>query len=178
MDIAVLREVLQDPAIYPEPTPTVEIRETHISLVFLTDRYVYKIKKPVDLGFLDFSTLDQRRFYCEQELTLNRRLSSGVYLEVAALHQDDQHYTFGDHGQVVEYAVKMRRLPTERSLEALLHRDAVTEETIEVVARRLSNFHADHPLPMPSESYGTLERIRADWAIPCPNRSTCRSSRR
>jgi aminoglycoside phosphotransferase family enzyme/predicted kinase len=163
MDIAGLREVLQDPAVYPEPTATVEVRETHISLVFLTDRYVYKIKKPVDLGFLDFSTLDQRRFYCEQELTLNRRLSSGVYLEVAALHQDDQHYTFGDHGQVVEYAVKMRRLPTERSLEALLHRDAVTAETIEVVARRLSTFHADHPLPMSSESYGTLERVRADW---------------
>jgi uncharacterized protein len=102
MDIAVLRETLQDPAVYPEPTTTVEVRETHISLVFLTDLYVYKIKKPIDLGFLDFSTLDQRRFYCEQELTLNRRLSSGVYLEVVALHQDDQHYTFDDHGQVVE----------------------------------------------------------------------------
>jgi aminoglycoside phosphotransferase family enzyme/predicted kinase len=163
MDIAVLREVLQDPALYPEPTATVEVRETHISLVFLTDRYVYKIKKPVDLGFLDFSTLDQRRFYCEQELTLNRRLSSGVYLEVAALHQDDQHYTFDDHGHVVEYAVKMRRLPSEHSLEALLHREAVTDETIEVVARRLSTFHADHPLPMSSESYGTLERVRVDW---------------
>jgi aminoglycoside phosphotransferase family enzyme/predicted kinase len=163
MDIAILREILQDPAVYPEPTTTVEVRETHISLVFLTDRYVYKIKKPIDLGFLDFSTLDQRRFYCEQELILNRRLSSGVYLEVAALHQDDQRYTFDDYGQVVEYAVKMRRLPTEYSLEALLQRDAVTEEAIEAVARRLSTFHADHPLPKPSESYGTLERVRADW---------------
>jgi aminoglycoside phosphotransferase family enzyme len=112
MDSAVLREILQDPAVYPEPTTTIEVRETHISLVFLTDRYVYKIKKPMDLGFLDFSTLDQRRFYCEQELTLNRRLSSGVYLDVVALRQDDRHYTFDDHGQVVEYAVKMRRLPT------------------------------------------------------------------
>src|SRR5919108_5928177 len=121
MDSAALREALQNPAVYPEPTTSVELRETHISLVVLTDRYAYKIKRPVNLGFLDFSTLDQRRFYCEQELTLNRRLSSGVYLEVVALHRDGQHYTFDGHGQVVEYAVKMRRLPAESSLEALLH---------------------------------------------------------
>src|ERR671925_1384933 len=142
MEIAVLREVLQDPAVYPEPTTTVEARETHISLVFLTDRYAYKIKKPVNLGFLDFSTLDQRRFYCEQELTLNRRLSSGVYLEVVALHRDGQHYTFDEHGQVVEYAVKMRRLSEGLSLEALLQQDQVTAETMQAVARRLSAFHA------------------------------------
>src|SRR5919108_1813852 len=101
MDTAVLREVLRDRAVYPEPTTAVEARETHISLVFLTDRYAYKIKKPVDLGFLDFSTLEQRRFYCEQELTLNRRLSSGVYLQVVALRRDGQRYTFDDHGEVV-----------------------------------------------------------------------------
>ena len=163
MDIAALREVLQDPAVYPEPTSTVEVRETHISLVFLTDHYAYKIKKPVSLGFLDFSTLDQRQFYCEQELTLNRRLSSGVYLEVVPLCQDDQHYTFGDHGQVLEYALKMRRLPADRSLEALLQSDAVTPEMIQSIARRLAVFHADHPLPRASESYGTVEQVRADW---------------
>jgi uncharacterized protein len=163
MDIAVLREVLQDRAIYPEPTTTVEARETHISLVFLTDRYAYKIKKPVDLGFLDFSTLDQRRFYCEQELTLNRRLSSGVYLEVVALHRHDQYYTFDDHGQVVEYAVKMRRLPEGRSLEALLRQNQVTSGMIEALAQRLATFHADHPVAVSSESYGTLEQVRVDW---------------
>jgi uncharacterized protein len=163
MDVAVLREALQDPAVYPEPTTTVEVRETHISLVFLTDRYAYKFKKPVDLGFLDFLTLEQRRFYCEQELTLNRRLSSGIYLEVVALHQDDQRYTFADHGPIAEYAVKMRRLPPDRSLEALLQRDEVTPESIQALARRLVTFHADHPLPISAESYGTLERVRADW---------------
>jgi aminoglycoside phosphotransferase family enzyme/predicted kinase len=163
MDIAVLREALLDPAIYPEPTTTVEVRETHISLVFLTDRYAYKIKKPVNLGFLDFSTLDQRRFYCEQELTLNRRLSSGVYLEVVALHQDHQHCTFADHGQVVDYALKMRRLPPDRSLETLLQRDEATPEMIQALARRMVTFHTDHPLPASSEAFGTLERVKADW---------------
>ena len=106
MDIAALRQALQDPAVFPEPTSTVEIRETHISLVFLTDRYAYKIKKPLSLGFLDFSTLDRRRFYCEQECMLNRRLSSGVYLEVVTLRREDHHYTFGSHGQVIEYALE------------------------------------------------------------------------
>jgi uncharacterized protein len=163
MDIAAWREALQDPAVYPEPTTTVEVRETHISLVFLTDHFAYKIKKPVNLGFLDFSTLDRRRFYCEQELTLNRRLSSGVYAEVVTLRQDHQHYTFSNHGQVVEYAVKMRRLPEDRSLEALLRDDQVTPAMIDTLARRLADFHADHPLPVSSEPYGTLERVRADW---------------
>ncbi len=163
MDIAVLRQALQDPAVYPEPTSTVEVRETHISLVFLTDHYAYKIKKPVSLGFLDFSTLDQRRFYCAQELTLNRRLSAGVYLAVVPLRRDDQHYTFADRGQVVEYALKMRRLPADCSLEALLQHDEVTPEMIHDIARRLAAFHAAHPLPEPSESYGTLEQVRADW---------------
>src|SRR5918996_2283686 len=93
MDLAALRQALQDAAIYPEPTAAVEVCETHISLVFLTDQYAYKIKKPVNLGFLDFSTLEQRRFYCEQELTLNRRLSSGVYLAIVPLYQDDRGYT-------------------------------------------------------------------------------------
>jgi uncharacterized protein len=163
MDIAALREALQDPAIYPDPTTTIEVRETHISLVFLTDRYAYKIKKPISLGFLDFSTLEQRRFYCEQELTLNRRLSSGVYLEVVTLRQDDQGYTFDDHGQIVEYALKMRRLPADHSLEAFLQRHEVGPEMVQVLARQLATFHADHPLPAYSESYGTLERVRADW---------------
>ena len=163
MDAAALREALQDPAVYPEPTTIVEGRETHISLVFLTDRYAYKFKKPVNLGFLDFSTLEQRHFYCEQELTLNRRLSSGVYLGVVALYQDNQHYAFHDRGQVVEYAVKMRRLPPDRSMEALLQQDEVTPEMIQTLARQLATFHANHPLPISSEPYGTLERVRADW---------------
>jgi aminoglycoside phosphotransferase family enzyme/predicted kinase len=139
------------------------MRETHISLVCLTDRHAYKIKKPVSLGFLDFSTLDLRRFYCEQELTLNRRLSSGVYLEVVTLRWHNQHYTLGDHGQIIDYALKMRRLPANRSLEALLQHDEVTPELIRAIAQRLAAFHAAHPLPRDSEPYGTLEQVKVDW---------------
>jgi aminoglycoside phosphotransferase family enzyme/predicted kinase len=163
MDVAELREALQDAARYPEPTTTIKVRETHISLVFLTDRFAYKFKKPVNLGFLDFSTLAQRQFYCQQELTLNRRLSSGVYLAVVALHRDKQHYSFHDHGEVVDYAVKMRRLPTNSSLQALLQQDAVTPEMIQALTRRLVTFHADHPIALSSEPYGTWERVMVDW---------------
>jgi aminoglycoside phosphotransferase family enzyme/predicted kinase len=163
MHVAGLCEALQDPALYPEPTTTIETRETHISLVFLTDHHAYKIKKPVNLGFLDFSTVEQRRFYCEQELILNRRLSSGVYLEVVTLRRDGPHYTFEDHGEVVEYALKMRRLPEGCSMEALLRRGELAPAMVQAIARQLAGFHADHPLPASSESHGTLEHVRADW---------------
>jgi uncharacterized protein len=162
MSCPTLLKALQNPAIYPEPTASVELRETHISLVFLTDRLAYKIKKPVDLGFLNFSTLKQRRFYCEQELALNRRLSSNVYLAVVAICQSDHDYAFDNQGAVVEYAVKMRRLPDERCLEALLRLPAMAEN-IGALAQRLAAFHAQHPLPPTRESYGTLAQVEADW---------------
>jgi hypothetical protein len=158
-----LRQALDSPAIYPDPTSTVEIRETHISLVALTDQHVYKIKKPVDLGFLDFSTLAQRRFFCEQELRLNRRLSHGVYLDVVPIHQDQNGYTFDDRGAVVEYALHMRRLSDNCSLEALLQRGQATEAMMVALAHRLAAFHQAHPLPANTEAHGTLADVQRDW---------------
>jgi aminoglycoside phosphotransferase family enzyme/predicted kinase len=163
MTSAALREALQDAAIYPDPTTQVDVRETHISLVFLTDRYVYKIKKPVELGFLDFSTLAQRRHYCNQELELNRRLSTDVYLDVVSLHQDQHHLTFDQRGPVVEYTLKMRRLPADSCLETWIRRGKDGEEVITAVAQRLGAFHRAHPLLASLDSYGTLARIQADW---------------
>jgi aminoglycoside phosphotransferase family enzyme/predicted kinase len=162
MSCPMLREALQNPTIYPEPTATVELRETHISLVFLTDHFAYKIKKPVDLGFLNFSTLKQRRFYCQQELALNRRLSSNVYLAVVPIHLAGHAYVFDNHGPIVEYAVKMRRLSEDRCLEALLRRPALIE-SMGTLAQRLAAFHAQHPLPPTREPYGTLAQVEADW---------------
>ena len=110
-----LLQALQDPAVYPEPTTRVEVRETHSSVVFLTDHYVYKVKKPLNLGFLDYSTLEKRRVNCHEELRLNRRLSRGVYLDVVVLHRHGPQYTFVPQGPVVEYVLKMRRLPADSS---------------------------------------------------------------
>jgi aminoglycoside phosphotransferase family enzyme/predicted kinase len=163
MTLAALQQALANPAIYPEPTSSVQVRETHISLVFLTDQYVYKIKKPVNLGFLDYATLAQRQVMCEQELQLNRRLSSDIYLDVVAIYQQGQTYTFIRTGSVVEYAVKMRRLPEDATLYEYLQHQGAPLDTMRLLARKLATFHAAHPAPKASIPYGSRERVMADW---------------
>ena len=104
MDAALL-DCLLDTAWYPEPTGSVQHIQTHISHIFLTDQYAYKIKKPVDFGFLDFTTLEKRRFYCHEELRLNRRLSPDIYLDVVPLCRTaDGSYRLHGDGEVVEGA--------------------------------------------------------------------------
>jgi aminoglycoside phosphotransferase family enzyme/predicted kinase len=156
-------EVLQQPDIYPEATSKVKVYETHISWVYLTDHYVYKIKKPLDLGFLDFSTLAQRQFFCEQVVAVNRRLSADVYLDVIPLYQSDDQVNFAGDGAVVDYAVKMRRLSEECALHTMLRRGPLSETLMTALAERLAAFHRDHPLPASEEAYGTLDLVRADW---------------
>ena len=109
---------LTDPGIYPHAVDRVELVETHISWVFLAGDRVYKVKKPVDLGFLDFTTLERRRFFCEEEVRLNRRLTHDVYLGVVELNVRDA-ITFGGRGPTVDVAVMMRRLPHDRMLDEL-----------------------------------------------------------
>jgi aminoglycoside phosphotransferase family enzyme/predicted kinase len=119
----------------------IDVVETHVSHLFMTADFVYKIKKPVDLGFVDLSTLELRRSNCEAELRLNRRLSPDVYLAVLPVVQRDGAITLGGDGNVIEYAVKMRRLPHDRMLDALLATDDVTVADIERIADYLATFH-------------------------------------
>ena len=84
-----LVDAMLNPQTYPEPAGKVDLIQTHISFVFLTEKYVYKVKKPVNFGFLDFSTLDKRKLYCEKELQLNRRLCPDIYLEVVSINKMD-----------------------------------------------------------------------------------------
>ncbi|MCH9662985.1 MAG: AAA family ATPase, partial [Gammaproteobacteria bacterium] len=163
MTLAALRQALSDPGLYPEPTSAVEVRETHISLVFLTDQYAYKIKKPVGLGFVDYSTLEKRRELCEQEVLLNRRLSTDVYLDVVPLTYDGTQYRFDDTGPVVEYAVKMRRLAAPSTLESQLQEGLSCVAALRNLARQIAAFHATHLVPTATEGYGTHARVRADW---------------
>lgn len=111
---------LSSPASYPEPTSQVELRETHISRVFLTDSHVYKVKKAVKFDFLDFTTLEARERYCRRELRLNRRLAPGAYLDVLAITRSRRGLAWGGDGEVVEYCVHMRRLPDSRMLDQLI----------------------------------------------------------
>jgi len=163
MDSLLIDHML-DPATYPEFTRTVQHLQTHISHIFLTDRYVYKIKKPVDFGFLDFTTLEKRRFYCHEELRLNRRLSPDIYLEVVTLYLNaDGLPTFNADGPVLEYAVKMRRMPEDRMMSYLLERNEVTVVDIDQIARQVSAFHAAAERGGVIGQYGTCEAIKANW---------------
>src|SRR5438128_2167565 len=126
MDLASLIDGLSDPGAYPFPVSNVEIHHTHISVVFLAGPYAYKIKKPVQLGFLDFSTLEKRQHFCEEEVRLNRRLAPQVYLGVVPVAENDGTICMGAVGPVIEWAVKMKRLPAAATLESRLERGEVT----------------------------------------------------
>jgi aminoglycoside phosphotransferase family enzyme/predicted kinase len=133
---------LLKPGAYPEPTSKVGYIETHVSHIFLTDRHVYKVKKPVDFGFLDFTTLRKRHYYCRVEVALNRRLSPDVYLGVSRITREGNGYVVDGRGRTAEYAVKMRRLPAERALDELLRRGTATVGDMERIAEKVAAFHA------------------------------------
>jgi len=136
-----LVQALLDPEVYPEPPQRVELAQTQISYVFIAGEYVYKIKKPVDMGFLDYSTLEKRLFYCRKEVELNRRLCADTYLGVAPISREKGRAVIGGGGEPVEYAVKMRRLPQDRMMDALLLKNKVSATMIRQVAGILAAFH-------------------------------------
>jgi uncharacterized protein len=136
-----LIQALLDPAVYPEPLEQVELAQTQISYVFIAGEYVYKIKKPVDMGFLDYSTLEKRLYYCRREVELNRRLCADTYLDVVPIFLENGRAIIGGKGAVKEYAVWMRRLPQGRMMDALLPQHKVTAKMVEQVADILVKFH-------------------------------------
>jgi len=133
---------LSRPDAYPDPVTDVEVRQTHISVVFLAGRHVYKVKKPVGLGFLDFTTLERRRHFCEEEVRVNRRLAPGVYLGVVPIVRAGDALRFEGPGEPVEWAVKMLRLPDEASLLGRLERGLLDARTLTALAQGVAAFHA------------------------------------
>jgi aminoglycoside phosphotransferase family enzyme/predicted kinase len=129
------------PDFYPHDVSTIEQRETHISKVFLTGKYAYKIKKPVYLEFLDFTTLEKRKYYCEQEFALNKRLSDNIYLDVVPITLKKDRYHLAGPGEPVEYAVKMRQLPEKFSMLQLLRRGELNGDSVVDLARTLAKFY-------------------------------------
>ena len=117
--------------IFPEETGAKELIETHISWVILCDQFVYKIKKPVQYSFLDFSTLALRLHYCNREIELNKRLTHNVYLEVLPIHEWQKNIIIGGKkGTLIDYAVKMHKLDTEKRMDKLLTHHLVTGHDI------------------------------------------------
>jgi len=136
------------PDFYPHRPDSIELVQTHVSWVFLAGDRVYKIKKPVDFGFLDYSTLPLRKKACETEVLLNRRLSRNVYLGTAAIYRRGEIFSLSPPGRIADYAVIMRRLPKEAFLSTLLARGLATTAQVRSVARRIALFHAGAPPAM------------------------------
>ena len=148
---------MEKPNFYPHPVSRIEQRETHISKVFLTGDYVYKIKKPVNLEFLDFTTLKKRRYYCRQEVILNRRLTTMFILMLSPFLKRRGIFC-GRSDNPVEYAVKMRQLPDNRSMVNLLKKTKIDRKDIENLALILSNFYSQGPSSEPSPFLRGMEK--------------------
>ena len=148
------------PGFYPHEVSNLERRDTHISSVFLTGRWVYKLKKPLDFGFLDFGSLEDRHRFCQCEVSLNRRLSQGVYEDVVAIRQtEDGGLNLEGRGKTVEYAVKMRQLPDDAGLDRLLARNRTTSEDMRKLGRTLAAFYETAQRGPDIDRYGSREAI-------------------
>lgn len=154
-----LIQALENSAAFDHPLEQFEIVETHISCLLLTGPYVYKFKKPVDLGFLDFSTLEKRKHCCEEEVRLNRRLAPKLYVEVVTITGEERSPQINGAGPVIEYAVKMVQFDRSRELDKLISQDAVTAGLIDKLAVTVAAFHGK-ARPAPHDSrFGTAEHI-------------------
>ena len=154
---------LLEPRAYPHPVEQVEAVSTHISQLFLAGDFAYKLKRPVSLGFVDFSTLERRRFYCEEELRLNRRLAPQLYLDVVQVVRQDARLRIDaegegeGEGETIDYAVRMHRFPQQ----ALLSKQPLDEALIDRLAERVAYFHASL-MPAPADTpYGEPEAVLA-----------------
>ncbi len=155
-------EALMKPEAYDEEPGQIELIQTHISFVFLTRNFVYKVKKAVDLGFLDFTTLEKRRFFCEKELELNRRLCGDMYLEVVPINRSEVIKIRGE-GETVEYAVKMKRMPQERMMSQLLEENEVDSKVVDRIAKVIAEFHSNTETNRRISEFGSLAIIETNW---------------
>jgi len=162
LNIPSLQKALLNPEIYPDHPQTIKFIETHISLLFLTGNHVYKLKKPVDFGFLDFTSLEKRKYYCEQEVKLNRRLSPGIYLGVVRITKEGNQILLDGIGELVEYAVKMKQIPEEYLMDKLLEKKQVTSKMIEAVSEKLVNFYFAAETNDLIKSFAKPERVKQD----------------
>ncbi len=157
--LELLIQHLQRADCYPHATSTFEVFETHISYVILTGEYVYKFKKPVDLGFLDFSSQAKRKYFCEEELRLNRRLAPDMYLDVVGVHGTVEHPVVQGEGPLLEYAVKMRQFATRDRMDNVATRGELTSRQIDQLAQIVAEFHEHIPVARYDTSFGTQEVI-------------------
>jgi aminoglycoside phosphotransferase family enzyme/predicted kinase len=155
-----LIEALSRPELYPHQPQSIHVIQTHSSVIFLAGDLVYKVKKPIDLGFLDFTTLEKRKYYCAQEVRLNSRFSEGVYLGVVPIHRSPQGINLRGEGEEIDVAVLMKHLPEERMLLTMLRNDRVTLGIVDLVADRVAYLHSHAPTGPEISRFGAPGVIR------------------
>lgn len=160
---AMVEQLRYSNTVWPRDKLPVEIIQTHISVILLGKHRVLKLKKPRDFGFLDYTTLAQRRSACDREIELNRRLCPEIYLGTQAIIEDQRGFHFSDQGNVVDYGVLMKRLPGERMLDRLVADNAITEAMIVRLAEKLNTFHQTARRGADIDVFGGLETIRYNW---------------
>ncbi|MBI2853583.1 MAG: AAA family ATPase [Chloroflexi bacterium] len=154
-DLRKIIEVMLRPETYPHRVKdSVHMVQTQMSVVFLSGAYAYKVKKAVNLGYLDYTTLDKRKFFCLRELELNRRLCPDAYLDVLPLTIESGSLKLGGDGEVAEYTVKMRQLPMERMMDKLLVEGRVSADMVRAVAAKVAAFHQKAATDRHIDSFG------------------------
>ncbi len=151
---------LQDPELYDHPVGCFEVIETHISWVILTGYFAYKIKKPLDFGFLDFSSLEKRLFNCREELRLNRRLAPHLYLDLVKISGSRKRIELNGPGPAIEYAVKMAQFPQTAQLDCLPAERGLSNEIMARLAEKVAHFHLSVAAAPRSSGWGGAEHVR------------------
>jgi uncharacterized protein len=155
-----IKEVLTNTAIYPDNPNDVKIIETHISIISLTGVYAYKFKKPVDFGFLDYTTLAKRKYYCEEELRRNKKSGKFLYNKVVTLNKDGSNYAINGSGEIIDYAVQMREFPQEYIMKEVLKRGELTDFQLTVLGDMLAKHYKTAETNKYIASFGDFNHIK------------------
>ncbi len=153
-------EQIKNPDTYEKKVDSVKLIQTHISFVALTGKYAYKIKKPVDFGFLDFSTLEKRKYFCEEELRFNRRLCPEIYLDVISINKKKDGLKINGEGETVDYAVKMKEFSQKSIMSNLLKNDLISDKKIENICEILVEFYKKNVSSKEIDKYGSVELVK------------------
>lgn len=152
-------QALQHTDMYPHPVGDIQLIQTHISFVLLAGDFVYKFKKPVDFGFLDFSSLEKRKSCCEQELVLNRRLCPDIYLGLVTINREEDGFALNGSGEVIDYGVQMKRMPEEKMMVNLIAEGKVGRQQIDSLVDKLVPFYQQATRNEEIDGYGRAEAV-------------------
>jgi aminoglycoside phosphotransferase family enzyme len=148
-----------NPDHFNHPVDEVKLVQTHISFVLIAGDFVYKFKKPVNFGFLDFSTLEKRKFYCEEELRLNRRLCEEIYLETLTVNKTPDGFCFAGEGEIVEHCLKMKRMDLNQMMGDVIGRGELTNDMLDQIATTLNDFYNQANAHLDVHEFGTAQAV-------------------